>query len=90
MEGTQLKQLQDAYSEMERGLQQMRDSIKVIDDNIPALKNDTNKWKKERDSMKNATAMRDRVRKLKQDLAWAYPIQKKGVRVDLRKALVIR
>ncbi|KAI5454933.1 Structural maintenance of chromosomes protein 6 [Naganishia albida] len=88
MEGTQLKQLQDAYSEMERGLQQMRDSIKVIDDNIPALKNDSNKWKKERDSMKNATAMRDRVRKLKQDLAWAYPIQKKGEMdvVDAEKA----
>jgi uncharacterized protein YigA (DUF484 family) len=76
MEGTQLKQLQDAYCEMERRLQQMRENIKA---NIPTLKEDAVKWSKELNSMKSATAMKERVLKLKQDLAWAYPIQKQGV-----------
>lgn len=90
MEGTQLKQLQDAYVEMERRLQQMRENIKIIDANIPTLQEDAIKWSKELASMKNATAMKDRVHKLKQDLAWAYPIQKQGVCNDLLRTSTIR
>jgi hypothetical protein len=79
MEGTQLKQLQDAYTEMERRLRQMRENIKIIDANAPALKNDAMKWSRELASMKNASAMKDRVFQIRQDLAWAYPLQKQGV-----------
>lgn len=85
MEGTQLKQLEDAYCEMDRRLQQMRENIKIIEGNIPTLKEDAVKWSKELDSMKSATAMKDRVLKLKQDLAWAYPIQKQGVCMHIRR-----
>nr|GFD55254.1 hypothetical protein [Tanacetum cinerariifolium] len=78
MEGTQLKQLRDAYDEMKRLLNQMDDNIKTVDANVPALKDESIKWSKELSRMGNATAMKDRVLVLKQDLAWAFPIQKQG------------
>jgi hypothetical protein len=83
MEGTQLKQLRDAYNEMERLLNQMHDNINTVDANVPALRDECAKWSKELSRMGNATAMKDRVLVLKQDLAWAFPIQKQGVRSSL-------
>jgi septal ring factor EnvC (AmiA/AmiB activator) len=79
MEGTQLKQLADAYTESEKLLRQMKENITSIENNIPTLKEDAVKWSKELKSMENATAMKQRVLVIKQDLAWAYPVQKKGV-----------
>lgn len=79
MEGTQLKQLADAYNEMERRLEQMKDNIRTVQANLPSLKEEAVRWSKELKSMENATEMKGRVLTLRQDLAWAYPIQKKGV-----------
>ncbi|KAJ9106077.1 hypothetical protein QFC21_001216 [Naganishia friedmannii] len=77
MEGTQLKQLADAYTESEKLLRQMKENITSIENNIPTLKEDAVKWSKELKSMENATAMKARVLVIKEDLAWAYPVQKK-------------
>lgn len=79
MEGTQLKQLKDAYDEMERLLRQMLENINTVDSNLPGLRDESIKWSKELKSMSNATAMKARVLVIRQDLAWAYPIQKQGV-----------
>ncbi|KAJ9124140.1 hypothetical protein QFC22_000936 [Naganishia vaughanmartiniae] len=77
MEGTQLKQLADAYTESERLLRLMKENVGSIENNVPTLKEDAVKWSKELKSMENATAMKARVLVIKEDLAWAYPVEKK-------------